>query len=108
MTEAANTGASSEVPSLALEHGLTGMAVVIGSRNDIETTLPLSPAEDFLATDSQRSHLARLGLEAVSLDPEIGSAVTDISGNFDILRRQIVQRTGVNDAAASLILFARM
>jgi hypothetical protein len=87
-----------------MEH--QGCEVNIGARNEIRARLPLSPAEDFLATDQQRTQIAKKALSEV-LATDYADQLPDWS-HFDELRAEIKRRTGVNDAAAALILFATL
>lgn len=79
--------------------------VTIGSQNEFKATLPLNPAEDFLATDQQRARIGRAALDRImEEDPtnrELGWR------RYGLLLDEIMKRTGINDAAASLVLFAR-
>jgi len=77
------------------------LEVVIGSQNEIRTTLPLSPAEAFLATDRQRSRIGKIVLQNI-----LDELPTSQRGSFSELRDELIRRTGLNDAAASLVLYA--
>jgi hypothetical protein len=81
------------------------LMVAIGSQIEFKATLPLNPAEDFLATDQQR---ARIGWAALDRIIEEDPANSKLGWRrYGLLLDEIMKRTGINDAAASLVLFAR-
>lgn len=78
--------------------------ILIGVRNEIPVDkLPLTLAQDFLATERQRAQIANGALDELLA----------VSGNhldwncFDQFRDEIKRRTGVNDTAVSLVLLMR-
>lgn len=78
-----------------------GAAVRIGPRNEWQATLPLTPAEAFLATDQQRNRIGREALEGILYENAANRRL-----DFSVLREMIMKRTGLDDAAASLVLYA--
>jgi hypothetical protein len=78
-----------------------GQEVVIGSQNEIRATLPLSHAEAFLATDRQRSRIGRTVLQDI-----LDEFPTSQRLSFSMLRDELIRRTGLGDAAVSLVLYA--
>jgi hypothetical protein len=78
--------------------------VVIGSplAGQFEASLPLSPAEDFIATDAQRNDIGREALDGILAENPSNSML-----GFSQLRGEIMKRTGLDDAAASLFLYGR-
>lgn len=84
------------------EVGIEETRFLIGPQNEWEATLPLSPAEAFLATPHQRAHIGRIILDTI-LAENPGSR----RWGFSRLRDEIMKRTGLRDVAASLVVFAR-
>ena len=76
-----------------------GTRVTIGAQNEWEATLPLTPAQDFLATPWQRSRIGRTALNEILAEDHTNRRLC-----FSGLRDEIVRRTGISDAAASLIV----
>jgi len=94
----------SDKPQSKGEH-MPSATVTIGSQNEFKANLPLSPAEDFLATDQQRARIGWTALDQIlAEDPENQKFGWR---RFGLLRDQIMARTGLDDAAASLVLYAR-
>lgn len=84
------------------EAGIEEMKFSIGPQNEWEATLPLSSAEEFIATSRQRVRIGRAALDAIlTQNPE------SRRWGFSRLRNEIMRRTGLHDAAASLVVFAR-
>lgn len=74
----------------------------IGAQNEWEATLPLSAKEAFFATSQQRVRIGRAALDTILKEnPE------SRGWDFSRLRDEIMKRTGLQDAAASLVVFAR-
>lgn len=78
-----------------------GAKYKIGPQNEWEVTLPLSAIEAFFATSQQRVRIGWSALDAILENPE------SRQWGFSRLRDEIIRRTGLYDAAASLVLFAR-
>jgi len=76
--------------------------VVIGSQNEWKVTLPLSAVDDFLATERQRSAIGSTALDQIFAENPANRRL-----GFARLRDEVKKRTGINDAAATLILYAR-
>lgn len=84
------------------EVGIEEIKFSIGPQNEWEATLPLRPTEVFLATSRQRVLIGRAALDAILAEnPE------SRRWGFSRLRDEIMRRTGLHDAAASLVVFAR-
>lgn len=74
----------------------------IGPQNEWEATLPLSTKEVFFATSRQRVRIGRVALDTIlEENPE------SRRWGFSRLRDEIIKRTGLHDAAASLVVFSR-
>jgi hypothetical protein len=79
-----------------------GPTFAIGIRDEFAATLPLSGAEAFLATDKQRSEVGSYVLgQMISERPELRH-MGSLKANT--LRRELIERSGLDDASASLIL----
>jgi len=94
-------GDSGQLPVVPSPQGGTelGTQVIIGAQNEWEATLPLTPAQDFLATPRQRSRIGRTALDQILAEDPMNRRL-----GFGGLRDEIVRRTGISDAAASLIV----
>jgi hypothetical protein len=85
-----------------LEVGIEEMKFPIGPQNEWEATLPLSPTLEFLATSQQRVRIGRAALDTILAEDSENRRL-----GFSRLRDEIMRRTGLLDAAASLVVFAR-
>ncbi|MGH3694084.1 MAG: hypothetical protein ACRDRX_08905 [Pseudonocardiaceae bacterium] len=79
-----------------------GEKLKIGPQNEWEVTLPLSVKEAFFTTSQQRVRIGRTALNTIlEENPE------SRRWGFSRMRDEIIRRTGLHDAAASLVVFAR-
>ena len=74
----------------------------IGPQEEWEATLPLSTAEAFLATPQQRASVGWAALDTILTEHPDSRR-----WGFSRLRDEIMKRSGLPDAAASLVVFAR-
>jgi hypothetical protein len=82
--------------------GIEGMRFPIGPQNEWEATLPLSSTLEFLATSQQRVRIGRAALDTILAEDPQNRRL-----GFSRLREEIIRRTGLLDAAVSLVIFAR-
>lgn len=84
------------------EPAIGNLRFPIGPQNEWEATLPLTLTEVFIATAQQRMYIGR-----VALDRILAETPESRRWGFSMLRDEIMRRTGLHDAAASLAVFAR-